>query len=175
MNAAGLPRFSRPLALSDRQVTYAMYQAIWTQWFEHSPEELRRHLRFFYRFHRAVDGHVWIRDIENGLAFVSWVLSLGSDLRAVVEVVPSAWSSLSSDEQLKSWKDRLPSQKHKVQWKESKAGRRFDKELGTGNVKFYVANKDRRVRSGYPVRYTLVMTCIVMAVVANFEKMNEDS
>lgn len=175
MNAAGLPRFSRPLALSDRRVTYAMYQAIWTQWFEHSPEELRRHLRFFYRFHRAVDGHVWIRDVENGLAFVSWVLSLSSELRAVVEVIPSAWSSLSSDEQLKSWKDRLPSQKHKVQWKESKAGRRFDKELGTGNVKFYVANKDRRVRSGYPVRYTLVMTCIVMAVVANFEKMNEDS
>lgn len=100
-NAAGLPRLSRPLALSDRQVTYAMYRAIWSQWFEHNPEELRRHLRFFYRFHRSVDGHVWIRDIDNGLAFVSWVLSLSSDLRAVVEVTPSARSPLSKKEQLK--------------------------------------------------------------------------
>lgn len=166
MNMAGLPRLPRPLALSDRQVTYAMYRAIWTRWFEREPQALRRHLRFFYRFHRAVGGHVWIRDVENGLAFVSWVLSLSPDLRAVIEITPSAWSSLPSKEQLKGWQDLLPSQKHKVEWQTAAAGRRFAKELGTGNVAFYVANKDRKVRSGYPVRYTLVMTCIVMAVMA---------
>ena len=53
-----------------------MYQAIWSPWFSHHPNELRGHLRFFYRYHRATDGHVWICDTDDGLAFVSWVLGL---------------------------------------------------------------------------------------------------
>lgn len=163
----GVPRLSIPHALTERQIAYAMYRAIWHQWFEHRPDLLRSHLRFFYRFHRSVDGHVWIRDVDNGLAFVSWVLSLDAGIRAVIEVTPSALSELSSKQQLKGWKDKLPSHKHKVEWEEAKAGRRFRKELGTGNVKFYAVNKNKKMRSGYPVRYALVVTCIVMAALAN--------
>lgn len=162
----GLPRLSIPHALTERQIAYAMYRSIWYQWFKCHPDQLRSHLRFFYRFHRAVDGHVWIRDVDNGLAFVSWVLSLGVDIRAVIEVTPSALSPLSSKQQLQGWKERLPSQKHKVEWEKTEAGRRFKKELGTGNVKFYVVNKNKKMRSGYPVRHALVVTCIVMAALA---------
>jgi len=161
-----------PHSLTERQVAYAMYRVIWSRWSEHHPEQLRRHLRFFYRFHRATDGHVWIRDVDEGLAFVSWVLSLDAGVRAVVEVTPSARSSLSSNEQTREWKQRLPSHRHKVEWQEKSAGRRYAQQLGTGNVKFYVANANKRGRSGYPARYVLVVACIVMAAVTKLQASN---
>ncbi|MGP5019153.1 tyrosine-type recombinase/integrase [Vreelandella alkaliphila] len=160
------PRLAMPRSLAERPVANAMYQAIWSWWFSHHPDELRRHLRLFYRYHRATDGHVWIRDADDGLAFVSWVLGLDARIRAVVELTPSARSSLSEKQQLSEWKKRLPSHQHKVEWQAKRPGNRFSKPLGTGNVTFYVVNENKRSRSGYPVRYMLVMACIVMATVA---------
>lgn len=160
------PRLAMPRSLAERPVANAMYQAIWSRWFSHHPDELRRHLRFFYRYHRATDGHVWIRDADDGLAFVSWVLGLDARIRAVVEVTPSSRSSLSETQQLSEWKKRLPSHQHKVEWRSKPSGNRFSKPLGTGNVTFYVVNENKRSRSGYPVRYVLVMACIVMAAFA---------
>ncbi|WP_417421291.1 tyrosine-type recombinase/integrase [Halomonas sp.] len=160
------PRLAMPRSLVERPVANAMYQAIWSSWFNYHPDELRRQLRFFYRYHRATDGHVWIRDAEDGMDFVSWVLGLDARVRAVVEVTPNARSSLSEKQQLSEWKKRLPSHQHKVEWQSKPPGIRFSKPLGTGNVTFYVVNENKRSRSGYPVRYVLVMACIVMATVA---------
>ena len=164
--ASGLPRLSMPHSLQERQVAYAMYRVIWSRWFEHQPDQLRRHLRFFYRFHRATDGHVWIRDVEDGLAFVSWVLSLDSRIRAAIKVTPSVGSSLTPKEQLRKWKQYLPSHQHKVEWQQKSAARRVGKSLGSGNVTFYLTNNSKNLRSGYPVRYMLVMACVVMSVAA---------
>lgn len=162
----GPPRLPMPHSLAERQVAYAMYRTIWSDWFEHRPDQLRTHLRFFYRFHRATDGHVWIRDVDDGLAFVGWVLSLDASVRAIIEVVPSARSSLSSKEQVQAWKQLLPSHRHKVEWQTMPLGHRFAKQLGTGNVRFYIANGNKKLRSGYPARYVLVVACIVMAAMA---------
>ena len=49
-------------------------------------------------------------------------------------------------------------------------GYRFNKPLGTGNVKFYIVNQNKRSHSGYPARYVLVLACIVMAAVARHEQ-----
>ena len=160
---SGPPRLSMPHSLQERQVAYAMYRVIWSRWSEHHPDQLRRHLRFFYRFHRATEGHVWIRDVDDGLAFVSWALSLDAAVRAVIEVTPSARSSMSSKEQAREWKKRLPSHQHKVEWRVKPAGRRFAKALGTGKVTLYVVNEEKALRSGYPARYVLVMSCVLMA------------
>tara|TARA_R110001606_G_scaffold354170_1_gene504845 strand:- start:2007 stop:2318 length:312 start_codon:yes stop_codon:yes gene_type:complete len=100
------------------------------------------------------------------LAFVSWVLGLDARIRAVVEVTPSARSSLSEKQQVSEWKKRLPSHQHKVEWQSKAPGNRYSKPLGTGNVTFFVVNKNKRSRSGYPVRYVLVMACIIMAAFA---------
>ncbi|QHD48574.1 DNA breaking-rejoining enzyme, catalytic core [Halomonas sp. FeN2] len=167
------PRFPMPHSLAERPVAYAMYQAIWSQWFEHHPDVLRKHLRFFYRYHRATDGHVWIRDVDDGLDFVSWVVSLDAGVKAVIEVIPSALSSLPAKKQLSEWKKRLPSHYHKVEWQLKSMGSRFNKPLGTGNVKFYVVNQNKRSHSGYPARYVLVLACIVMAAVARHEQQNK--
>jgi len=172
VTANGLPRLSMPHSLTERQVAYAMYRVIWSRWSEHHPDQLRRHLRFFYRFHRATDGHVWIRDVDDGLAFVSWVLSLDAAVRAVIQVTPSARSPMSSKEQVREWKQRLPSHRHKVEWQEKSAGRRYAQQLGTGNVKFYVANANKKGRSGYPARYVLVVACIVLAAVTKLQASN---
>lgn len=161
------PRLPLPHSLSERQVAYAMYRTIWSQWFEREPKQLRKHLRFFYRFHRATDGHVWIREIDDGLAFVSWVLSLDAGIRAAIEVTPSASSSMPAGKQLAEWKRRLPSQRHKVEWHSGPPGQRYANELGTGKVTLYVANNKKSKQSGYPVRYALIVTCIVMVAVAN--------
>ncbi|QOR37422.1 tyrosine-type recombinase/integrase [Billgrantia diversa] len=160
------PRLPLPHSLAERQIAYAMYRVIWSQWFEQQPKQLRAHLRFFYRFHRATDGHVWVRDLDAGLAFVGWVLSLNPGIGAVIEVTPSARSSHSSKQQLSEWKARLPSHQHKVEWQVKPAGKRYAQALGTGNVTFHVVNQNKRIRSGYPVRYALVVTCIVMAALA---------
>lgn len=173
LNDSVPPRLPMPHSLEARSVASAMYQSIWAQWFEQTPEELRRYLRFFYRYHRATDGHVWLSEAEDGLAFVSWVLSLSASVRAVVEVVPSALSPLSVKQQLSGWKKCLLSHHHKVEWQLASAGKRYAKPLGTGNVTFYVANQNNCSRSGYPVRYVLVMACIVMAAVARHESREE--
>lgn len=160
------PRLAMPRSLAERPVINTMYQAIWSRWFMHYPDELRGHLRFFYRYHRATDGHVWIRDADDGLAFVSWVLSLDARVKAFIEITPSAQSPLSAKQQLSEWKKRLPSHQRKVEWQSKTPGKRYSKPLCTGNVTFYVVNKNKRSRSGYLVRYVLVMACIVMASVA---------
>lgn len=160
------PRLPMPHSLAERSVVHAMYQAIWSRWFKQHPDELRQQLRFFYRYHRATDGHVWIRDADDGLAFVSWVLSLDARVKAFIEVTPSAQSPLSAKQQLSEWEKRLPSHQRKVEWQLTSPGKRYSKPLGTGNVTFYVVNKNKRARSGYPARYVLVMACIVMAAVA---------
>lgn len=105
---------------------------------------------------------MWIRDADAGLAFVSWVLSLHSGVRANIEVTPTARSPLTAKQQLSEWKKRLPSQRHKVQWRTKPAGRRYANELGTGNVALHVVNEGKEPLSVYPVRYVLVMACIVM-------------
>ncbi|WP_346796495.1 tyrosine-type recombinase/integrase [Halomonas sp. Bachu 37] len=160
------PRLPTPHSLAERSVVHAMYQVIWSRWFKQHPDELRKQLRFFYRYHRATDGHVWIRDADDGLAFVSWVLSLDARVKAFIEITPSAQSPLPAKQQLNEWKKRLPSHHHKVEWQLKSPGKRYSKPLGTGNVTFYVVNKNKRARSGYPARYVLVMACIVMAAVA---------
>ncbi|ERS91794.1 tyrosine-type recombinase/integrase [Halomonas sp. PBN3] len=157
-----LPRLPRPHAISERRIINALYQVIWRDWYEKSPEVLLEHLRYFYAYHRATEGHVWIRDADTGLAFVSWVLSLHSGVRANIEVTPTARSPLTAKQQLSEWKKRLPSQRHKVQWRTKPAGRRYANELGTGNVALRVVNEGKEALSVYPVRYVLVMACIVM-------------
>jgi hypothetical protein len=147
-------------------VAASIYQTIWST-LDQEPDQLRKYLRYFYRFHRATDGHVWIRDVENGLSFVAWVLSLDSRLRAVIKVTPSALSALTEPEQVKGWQNLLPSQSHKVSWEAEATGRRYRKSLGTGVVEFYIENQNKKSRSGYPVRYTLVVACIMMAAVAS--------
>ncbi|AVI61507.1 tyrosine-type recombinase/integrase [Halomonas sp. GFAJ-1] len=163
------PRLPMPHSLAERPVINAMYEAIWSRWLKQHPDELRKQLRFFYRYHRATDGHVWIRNADDGLAFVSWVLSLNARVKAFIEITPSVQSPLSGLQQLSEWKKRLPSHQHKVEWQSKPPGNRFSKPLGTGNVTFYVANENKRSRSGYPVRYVLVMACIVMATVAQHD------
>ncbi|APX91772.1 DNA breaking-rejoining enzyme, catalytic core [Halomonas sp. 1513] len=167
------PRLKMPHSLADRQVAYAMYRTVWSEWFSLQQIKLREHLRFLYRFHRATDGHIWIQDVDDGLAFVSWVLSLDPRIRAVIEVTPSARSPISSKQQAREWKQRLPSHQHKVEWRVKPAGSRYADRLGTGNVKLYVFNKNRSMRSSYPVRYVLVVSCIVMAAVAKREVVND--
>ncbi len=169
LDGNGPPRLSAPHSLKDRQVAASIYQTIWSI-LEQEPDQLRKHLRYFYRFHRATDGHVWIRDVENGLLFVAWVLSLDSRLRAVIKITPSALSTLIEAEQIKEWQNLLPSQSHKVSWEEGAAGRRYRKSLGTGVVEFYIENQNKKSRSGHPVRYTLVIACIVMTALAAIEK-----
>lgn len=158
-----------PRSLAERPVINAMYEAIWSRWLKQHPDELRKQLRIFYRYHRATDGHVCIRNADDGLAFVSWVLSLNARVKAFIEITPSVQSPLSGQQQLSEWKKRLPSHQHKVEWQSKSPGNRFSKPLGTGNVTFYVVNENKRSRSGYPVRYVLVMVCIVMATVAQHE------
>ncbi|WP_417582598.1 DNA breaking-rejoining enzyme, catalytic core [Nitrincola sp.] len=162
----GPPRLSVPHSLRDRQVTVSLYQAVWAS-LSQDPDVLRRQLRYFYRFHRATDGHVWVRDIEDGLSFVAWVLSLDARVRAVIKVTPSAHSSLTEQEQEKAWQNLLSSQSHKVSWELKEAGRRYRQSLGTGVIEFYIDSQSRKSRSGYPVRYTLVMACIIMAAFAS--------
>jgi hypothetical protein len=174
LDGNGPPRLSAPHSLKERQVAASIYQTIWST-LDQEPDQLRKHLRYFYRFHRATDGHVWIRDVENGLSFVAWVLSLDSRLKAVIKVTPSALSALTEPEQVKGWQNLLPSQSHKVSWEAEATGRRYRKSLGTGVVEFYIENQNKKSRSGHPVRYTLVIACIVMTAVAVLEKLKCDS
>ncbi|MGE4533199.1 tyrosine-type recombinase/integrase [Halomonas sp.] len=158
----GLPRLTRPSAVWKRRIINALYRSIWECWYEQNPDLLFEQLRYFYQYHRAAEGHVWIRDVDAGMRFVSWVLSLDPGVRANIEITPSARSSLTAKQQLIEWKKRLPSQRHKVEWSTKRPGRRYANELGTGNVAFWVFKDEKKRLSVHPVSYVLVIACIVM-------------
>jgi site-specific recombinase XerD len=149
-----------PSSERERRVSARIYENILAQLGDSTSREgTRLQLRYFYKFHRASEGHVWLRNPEKGADFLEWACRLTRGLKVVLHAAPTLLSDLSVNEQKREWKKLVKEKRIQANIHFRPAGRKFRNRLGTANAVFNSDNVDSHNR-GYTVRYTLLMACV---------------
>jgi hypothetical protein len=151
-----------PASEAERKIAQSIFLAVQKRLFSSDFfQETRHALIFFFRNHRAGDGHVWLKSTKDSVVFVQWVLKNIRDCNVYIEVTPSFFSELSPSEQVSEWRRLIGVAPQRVIISAGEPGKRYKYPLGTATLKFQAPQPDKAKNRGYTVRYALVMLCML--------------
>ncbi|MBQ0759006.1 MAG: site-specific integrase [Zhongshania sp.] len=136
---------------------------------------VREKLLLFHDGHRARDGYIYIRNAEDGIDFINWLLSLGSGYHVVVNVTGASLSDVSIENQILYWKKGLSNYTTRAEVRLEKEGRIKCHRYGTAFIKVRALSAinmqefSADVDSSWAVRYALFMACVVMTSIRENE------
>ncbi len=155
-------RIPHPASEAERKVAQNIFLAVQKRLLSSDFfQETRHALIFFFKNHRAGDGHVWLKSAKESVVFVQWALKNIRDCNVYIEVTPSFYSELSPSEQVSEWRRLIGGTSQRVVISAGEPGTRYKYPLGTATLKFQAPQPAKAKNRGYTVRYALVMLCIL--------------